>query len=439
MLKRKSFNRSIYSLVKRHFKLLTPEEYLLNYKNSTTKEVRKFTLPPLIPLHEPDLTDVTIVGLPYEKISNDPNLLLKNLAKHYPDIIFLQLDPMPYITRQRYLSHKCALNGVEGYEIKGVENLNDPKPISFEECIIDLLILDMANANQIHTKLDYTKGFVTYNYPALQLRASHDNLTEKLIGAITDYVVADKWSPFHEVNQILYESLMGKQKVVLGDMPEVLLRQILGNTLSIKQVRDIFRLLLSKIDALGEDNDYLLSEENITTEADRNHLMRRLTHEMFSHIFLAPKDLYMTALLKNTAVVAHSTLAFIGLPHLLPVKKYWTPPPEGINYTRATEIPDRLSNETNEDLVEKQAIFDILLGTRLWSEKYIFNPFPYIEQDITKINNLDHLKKTFFINLKKYEHLRNSVIDAFVTKKLEYVNKHREDLAYKETMKLTKL
>ena len=55
-------------------------------------------------------------------------------------------------------------------------------------------------------------------------------------------------------------------------------------------------------------------------------------------------------------------------------------------------------------LIEKQAIFDVLLDTRVWGDKYITNPFPYIEQDITKIEEKDlkHFKKHFYINLRKY-------------------------------------
>ena len=55
-------------------------------------------------------------------------------------------------------------------------------------------------------------------------------------------------------------------------------------------------------------------------------------------------------------------------------------------------------------LIEKQAILDVLLDTRIWGEKYITNPFPYIEEDITKITpeTLKSYKQHFFINLKKY-------------------------------------
>jgi len=115
--------------------------------------------------------------------------------------------------------------------------LSDPRPVSWEECIVDPLILDMSNANQVHTKLDYTKGFVTYSSPNIQEKAVHDNLTDKFVKGITDYVIADKWSPYFEINSIVYSGLMGKQKILMGDMPEILLRQILGNTVYIQEVK----------------------------------------------------------------------------------------------------------------------------------------------------------------------------------------------------------
>jgi hypothetical protein len=40
---------------------------------------------------------------------------------------------------------------------------------------------------------------------------------------------------------------MGKHKVILGDMPEILLRQIIGNSLSLEDVKDIFKFVLEQI------------------------------------------------------------------------------------------------------------------------------------------------------------------------------------------------
>lgn len=49
-------------------------------------------------------------------------------------------------------------------------------------------------------KLDYTKGVCTYPYPDLQDVRTHDNLKDKFVQAITDYIVCDNWSPYYEIN-----------------------------------------------------------------------------------------------------------------------------------------------------------------------------------------------------------------------------------------------
>ena len=141
-----------------------------------------------------------------------------------PDLIFLQIDPMPYMVRQRYIAHKCALNEVEEYDEQGVENLMDPKPMSWEEAVVNLITLDCLRANNTHMKIDYTKGISTFSYPDLQDRRTHDNLRDKFVETITNHIVCDNWSPYYEINQILFKALMGKHKVILGDMPEILLR-----------------------------------------------------------------------------------------------------------------------------------------------------------------------------------------------------------------------
>ena len=51
---------------------------------------------------------------------------------------------------------------------------------------------------------------------------------------------------------------------------------------------------------------------------------------------------------------------------------------------------------------------DVMLETRAWGKKYISNPFPYLTNDITALNEeeLYKLKKSFLVNLKKYESFR---------------------------------
>lgn len=101
------------------------------------------------------------------------------------------MDPMPYIVRQRFMAHKCAMNEVEDYDLKAVKNLNFPAPYTWQEAVVNLLTLDMLRANQIHLKLDYTKGVCSYAYPDIQDERTRDNIHEKFIEAITNHIVCD--------------------------------------------------------------------------------------------------------------------------------------------------------------------------------------------------------------------------------------------------------
>jgi hypothetical protein len=268
---------------------------------------------------------IQLYGLPHTPVEKSIPLMQEAALGHRPEVIFLQLDPMNYILRQRFMAHKCALHEVEDYDIRGVPDLQFPRPHTWEEWVVNLITIDTLRANQIHMKLDYTKGVSCYSYPQVQEERIRDNLTPKFIQSITDYIVWDKWSPYYEINHALYLALMGKHKVILGDMPEILLRQIIGNSLSLEDAKDIFRYVLDQISK---------SKIPITMET--------ATIQYFSHIFLMPKDLYMTALMKDVLKAVNSMVAFVGNPHFVPIQRYWIPPPHGINFSNATKIPPRI-------------------------------------------------------------------------------------------------
>ena len=56
----------------------------------------------------------------------------------------------------------------------------DPKPLSWEEAVVNLVTLDCLRANNTHMKIDYTKGISTFSYPDLQDRRTHDNLRDNV-------------------------------------------------------------------------------------------------------------------------------------------------------------------------------------------------------------------------------------------------------------------
>lgn len=75
------------------------------------------------------------------------HIFVEAVGKTQPDLIFLQLDPMPFIVRQRYMAHKCALNEIEEYDIKAVSNLNFPAPYTWQEAVVNLITIDMIRTN----------------------------------------------------------------------------------------------------------------------------------------------------------------------------------------------------------------------------------------------------------------------------------------------------
>lgn len=123
---------------------------------------------------------------------------------------------------------------------------------------------------------------------------------------------------------------MGKQKVMLGGMPETLSRLILGNSLSIHELRDVFRFVLAR--------NKELTVPMATKDATENFL---------PHIFQLPKDLYMTAIIKEAFQASVEMLACVGIEHWRPIQEYWVGSPHGINYTEATNIPERMEGESD--------------------------------------------------------------------------------------------
>jgi hypothetical protein len=95
--------------------------------------IQETKLNPLLEANHTSDTRTHLFGMPQIPKSDGGFMhpFVNAVGKTQPDLIFLQIDPMPYIVRQRYMSHKCALHGVEDYDEKGVSNLNFPAPYTW--------------------------------------------------------------------------------------------------------------------------------------------------------------------------------------------------------------------------------------------------------------------------------------------------------------------
>lgn len=277
----------------------------------------------------------------------------------------------------------------------------------------------MLEQNKLYDQLDLTRSFSTFSYPEL----SHPKegglvLADKFVQSIDRHIIGDLHSEYALMNQALYTLLMGKHKVLLGEMPEILYRQILVNSFSLGQMKDMFKFVLDNIVKFRCGISF--------REAAINFL---------PHIFQSPKDLYMTAILKEAFQASVSLVALIGSEHTKGVSEYWQPPPFGINFTEATRIPDRL-NEPEEDTIEKHALLDSLLEKRPWGAKFIQNPFPYLVEDISKVppEKLQKYIKCFQFHFAKYETFKQ---DAFKLPQIQPYKKRFLEIVANEPFSLS--
>ena len=354
---------------------------------------------------------------------------IRGQRRNKPDQIFQEANPCNFMARQRFLSHKSAQNEVEDYDKKSIANQNPDTPLSWEEVVVNVNVLDMLERNQLYEEIDMTKGFSTFSYPHhMDKIQGGANLTKNFVESINRHIIGREFSEYNIINQALYQSLMGNHKVQLAEMPEILLRQIIGGSLSLEELKDVLRFLMEKLSKL----DHKIS-------------FREACHDMMPHIFNGPKDLYMTAMLREAFQAATCIVGYVGLSSLIPIKEYWIPPPHGISFSEATRIPERMSGETDEDLIEKQALLDAIQEKRAWGERYIVNPFPYITKDITEVNgnDLTAMKQCYMFHYKKYEAFKNMdeglKIPSYADRKISIMQNPEirlmEELEYKEMKK----
>ena len=60
---------------------------------------------------------------------------------------------------------------------------------------------------------------------------------------------------------------------------------------------------------------------------------------------------------------------------------------------------------------------DVLLDSRIWAKNYLSNPFPYLFEDITKVDkkDLEHYKSLFIMHYKKYSEFKNRQLKSITS------------------------
>jgi hypothetical protein len=87
--------------------------------------------------------EILLYGVPYgQDVQNSSSydIFMRSLERDHPDLVFLQMSPENFLARQRFLSHKSALKGIEDYNVKAIDCFNPEKPYSWEELVVNLVV-----------------------------------------------------------------------------------------------------------------------------------------------------------------------------------------------------------------------------------------------------------------------------------------------------------
>mmetsp|Transcript_27584 Transcript_27584/g.49737 ORF Transcript_27584/g.49737 Transcript_27584/m.49737 type:complete len:414 (+) Transcript_27584:32-1273(+) len=288
------------------------------------------------------------------------------------DTVFVQEDPMTFISNHRKVTKRIAKVKEDTFTANSAIPNDYPSPTIADETFLNIIQLRLIKQQPKEEGIpDGTK-------------ASSEELLNEMREDLEEYVFGETVH-YPYMSRVVLSSLIDKETIVLGDMPEQLLRMKLANTLTLQDLYEI--------------RDRSIEELNRHYSANPTHMvsLREVVLRHYSHLISAPRDLYITSILKEACKNTEGIVAFVGAPHFYPILRLWR---EYTPFHEATKVPPKMQSDTPEILIEKHAILDFLLETEAWNEYYTVNPFPYIGQ-IDEIKKQMTYFKAYFLKMYK--------------------------------------
>ena len=265
-------------------------------------------------------------------------------------------------------------------------------PITWEETIIESEILRIAvQSKQAPEDLNEgNKDLEVLEHPD---QISTEKGVSQFVKAAQETVFDGKFSPYFEMNNILTYELLVQNNVSLGDVPKILQRLIVGNSITIENIQEIFKTLCSQYREIKEEG----------------YSFEEAAKLLFPDIFISTQDIYMTIFLKEMAKTNNKFRAFVGIHHVDPIVDLWNSDfIKGANFQQLVGIPDRLPVDTVDSLLEKHAILDVMLEENIWNLPYLSNLFPYLRKEEMNDEDMKNIKKKYYILHKRYSELKDN-------------------------------
>ena len=359
-----------------------------------SREIVRLDLPPAPTVHAPS-AQVRLLSVPMRVLKSPMDPLTESLKSHSPAALVLQLDPMLYLSRFKWIQFAATQAAAK---TQSRFQFTDYVPRSLQECTVNLQVLDiLAQGKDLKQK----RSFGLYMDSVMPPK-DMEGMTGELLKAIKEHVY-DGVTMWPYMQLAVFPAVMSRIPVILGDLPEVQARMMLGNTLSLAELRGVFAHIMSVLGRHYEKQTMLLTTETAITM-------------LYSHLFSPIKDRYFAALLRRVALTYTSVDAWIGAPHTAPLLPHWADVPE---WAEASAIPPRRAEDSDEDLIEKQVILDVLYGSNVWSNPVLSNSFPYLSPSLTPEKLLSS-KRVFHDRLTKYQSILSRIkLPAALQQKLQ--------------------
>ena len=314
---------------------------------------------------------LTLFSVPSTDVSQATDPVTMFLRSDRPSALMLQLDPLRYISRYRKLAEMMLSLGGKKVDLWEID---ESVPRAIEECTVTRQNLEiLAGEDGIEAK-------------RLFKDVTNPEITEELLTVVESHVFLGecRW-PYLQV--ALYPAILSTLPVILCDLPEVLLRTMVGNTVSIAEAREMFHHIVSDL------------KSHYST-----HHTFRTTEESFSshypHIASPFTDRYLSALISASSHRYTNIGIWLGVHHAEPVIALSPHPP---TLQEAVAVPGRIPGETDSDLIEKHAILEAIFGTEVWEQPYLSNQFPYLSSERLSNVDLHRAKECFADQYARYE------------------------------------
>ena len=296
----------------------------------------------------------------FQSHDRDPFILLSSSKSH--DQVCLQHDPYKVMLRFRHF-------------IRTSIDLTPSQVLSKDSFEFDLPL--------VRDPLELRANLEVGNY----LRQPPKEAL-KIIENLYSNIISHNSLSYPFVTTCLIHAVIKSEKVNLIDMPDALLAMKVANSLSLEELKSIHAKVLAEYKQMEEDSN---SEVFTCSE---------ILHMQYPHIFQKPRDQFAIALLQKM-ILEDDLLAVVSAPTFCALAERWKDKILFDDVNKIDGMEER--KESDEVLVEKHAILDALLGSRVWADKYMYNRFPYVaRKHLIDRERKERLQGTFHAKFLKY-------------------------------------